>query len=96
MVQYSQGSDRLENHTEILTLSTCQRRNSEFEKRFCFDLTFKEKVGIIFTFQALSEDDRQTWLNIMGAIELVSVFFFLFYYYGGRFINFKFETFISV
>ncbi|KAL5278240.1 ARHGAP42 family protein [Megaselia abdita] len=72
MVQYSQGSDRLENHTEILTLSTCQRRNSEFEKRFCFDLTFKEKVGIIFTFQALSEDDRQTWLNIMGAIELNS------------------------
>ncbi|KAI8124277.1 Rho GTPase-activating protein 26 [Lucilia cuprina] len=33
---------------EKLTLVSCQRRASEFEKRFCFDLTFKEKPGITY------------------------------------------------
>ncbi|KAI9589188.1 hypothetical protein GQX74_007357 [Glossina fuscipes] len=54
---------------EKLTLMSCQRRASEFEKRFCFDLTFKEKPGIVYTFQALSEEDRRAWINAMDGAE---------------------------
>lgn len=57
---------------EKLTLVSCQRRASEFEKRFCFDLTFKEKPGIVYTFQALSEEDRRAWINAMDGTEPVS------------------------
>ncbi|XP_022225426.1 rho GTPase-activating protein 26 isoform X1 [Drosophila obscura] len=54
---------------EKLTLFSCQRRASEFEKRFCFDLTFKEKPGIVYTFQALSEKDYRSWLSAMDGTE---------------------------
>ncbi|XP_075158261.1 GTPase regulator associated with FAK isoform X2 [Haematobia irritans] len=54
---------------EKLTLVSCQRRASEFEKRFCFDLTFKEKPGSVYTFQALSEEDRRAWINAMDGTE---------------------------
>ncbi|XP_073828419.1 GTPase regulator associated with FAK isoform X2 [Musca autumnalis] len=54
---------------ERLTLVSCQRRASEFEKRFCFDLTFKEKPGTVYTFQALSEEDRKAWINAMDGTE---------------------------
>lgn len=60
---------------EKLTLVSCQRRASEFEKRFCFDLTFKEKPGIVYTFQALSEEDRRAWINAMDGTEPVSYFY---------------------
>lgn len=56
---------------EKLTLVSCQRRASEFEKRFCFDLTFKEKPGSVYTFQALSEEDRRAWINAMDGTEPV-------------------------
>ncbi|KAH8330112.1 rho GTPase-activating protein Graf isoform X1 [Drosophila kikkawai] len=54
---------------EKLTLFSCQRRASEFEKRFCFDLTFKERPGLVYTFQALSEKDHCYWLNAMDGTE---------------------------
>ncbi|XP_037936199.1 rho GTPase-activating protein 26 isoform X2 [Teleopsis dalmanni] len=54
---------------EKLTLVSCQRRATEFEKRFCFDLTFKERPGQVYTFQALSEEDRKAWLNAMDGTE---------------------------
>ncbi|KAH8420246.1 hypothetical protein KR009_007980 [Drosophila setifemur] len=54
---------------EKLTLFSCQRRTSEFEKRFCFDLTFKEKPGVVYTFQALSEKDHRSWLSAMDGTE---------------------------
>lgn len=57
---------------EKVTLVSCQRRASEFEKRFCFDLVFKEKPGILYTFQALSEEDRRAWINAMDGAEPVS------------------------
>lgn len=60
---------------EKLTLVSCQRRASEFEKRFCFDLTFKEKPGIVYTFQALSEEDRRAWINAMDGTEPVMSIF---------------------
>ncbi|XP_054727375.1 rho GTPase-activating protein Graf isoform X1 [Anastrepha obliqua] len=73
MLQFNQmnhSSTRPEGREEEkLTLYSCHPRNSEFEKRFCFDLTFKEKPGIVYTFQALSEDDRQTWVKAMDGTE---------------------------
>lgn len=57
---------------EKLTLFSCHRRASEFEKRFCFDLTFKEKPGLVYTFQALSEKDHCYWLSAMDGTEPVS------------------------
>lgn len=76
MLQFNQmnhSSTRPEGREEEkLTLYSCHPRNSEFEKRFCFDLTFKEKPGIVYTFQALSEDDRQAWVKAMDGTESVS------------------------
>lgn len=69
MLQFNQISGRPESNDEKLTLISCQRRASEFEKRFCFDLTFKEKPGIVYTFQALSEEDRKAWINAMDGTE---------------------------
>ncbi|XP_011190258.2 rho GTPase-activating protein Graf isoform X2 [Zeugodacus cucurbitae] len=73
MLQFNQmnhSSTRPEGREEEkLTLYSCHPRNSEFEKRFCFDLTFKEKPGIVYTFQALSEDDRQAWVKAMDGTE---------------------------
>lgn len=72
MLPYNQISGRTEQPPETLTLTTCTRRASDFEKRFCFDLTFEQKPGITFTFQALSEEDRKAWLNAMDGKEPVS------------------------
>lgn len=72
MLPYNQISGRTEQPPETLTLTTCTRRASDFEKRFCFDLTFEQKPGITFTFQALSEEDRKVWLNAMDGKEPVS------------------------
>ncbi|XP_043067228.1 rho GTPase-activating protein Graf isoform X1 [Drosophila bipectinata] len=58
---------------EKLTLFSCHRRASEFEKRFCFDLTFKEKPGVVYTFQALSEKDHFSWLNAMDGTEPINM-----------------------
>lgn len=73
MIQYNQISGRSESAvTDTLTLDSCVRKASDFEKRFCFDLTFDQKPGVIFTFQAVSEDDRKAWLNAMDGKEPVS------------------------
>lgn len=71
MLPYNQISGRSEQPPENLTLVQCTRRASDFEKRFCFDLTFEQRPGLTFTFQALSEDDRKTWLNAMDGKEPV-------------------------
>lgn len=71
MLPYNQISGRTEQPPETLTLTTCTRRASDFEKRFCFDLTFEQKPGLTFTFQALSEEDRKAWLNAMDGKEPV-------------------------
>uniref|UniRef100_A0A1L8DMI0 Putative oligophrenin-1 n=1 Tax=Nyssomyia neivai TaxID=330878 RepID=A0A1L8DMI0_9DIPT len=69
MVFYNQISGRTEAQTEFYNLSSCTRRASDFEKRFCFDLTFEQKPGILYTFQGLSEEDRKSWLNAMDGKE---------------------------
>lgn len=77
MLPYNQISGRTEQPPESLTLVQCTRRASDFEKRFCFDLTFEQKPGITFTFQALSEEDRKAWLNAMDGKEPVNILFIL-------------------
>lgn len=69
MVQYNQISGRQESSGEDYKLLSCTRRASEFEKRYCFDLTFEQKHNQTFTFQALSEEDRKAWLNAMDGKE---------------------------
>lgn len=72
MLSYNQISGRTETEPENLTLVQCTRRASDFEKRYCFDLTFEQKPNITLTFQALSEEDRKVWLNAMDGKEPVS------------------------
>lgn len=69
MLQYNQISGKTQSDREFFTLETCTKRVSEFEKRFCFDLIFHEKPGLVYTFQALSEEDRKAWLNAMDGKE---------------------------
>lgn len=73
MLPYNQISGRTEQLPENLTLVQCTRRSSDFEKRFCFDLTFEQKPGITLTFQALSEEDRKVWVNAMDGKEPVNL-----------------------
>lgn len=55
---------------ETLTLKSCVRRMSEsIEKRFCFDVTVEERPGIVYTLQALSEEDRRLWMDAMDGRE---------------------------
>ncbi|KAK3719890.1 hypothetical protein RRG08_040189, partial [Elysia crispata] len=68
MILYNQIGDK-RNNPEKYTLETCVRRASDtIEKRFCFDVTVKEKT-MPMTFQALSEDDRRMWLDAMDGKE---------------------------
>lgn len=70
MVQYNQMSGRSQQTTpEVFTLVSCTRRLSEFEKRYCFDLMFNERTTMIYTFQALSEEDIKAWLDAMDGKE---------------------------
>lgn len=71
MQAYNQMSGRTEIDRECLTLVQCTRKASEFEKRYCFDLTFEQKPNITLTFQALCDEDRKTWLNAMDGKEPV-------------------------
>lgn len=53
-----------------MVISACVRRMSEsIDKRFCFDLFSDSKPGITYTFQALSEQDRKAWMDIMDGKE---------------------------
>lgn len=55
-----------------MVISSCIRRMSDsIEKRFCFDLYSDSKPGITYTFQALSEQDRKSWMDIMDGTEPV-------------------------
>lgn len=54
-----------------MSLASCVRCISDFEKRFCFDLTFDQRPNIVYTFQALSEKDRKSWLDAMDGKEPV-------------------------
>ncbi|XP_012286877.1 rho GTPase-activating protein 26 [Orussus abietinus] len=69
MIPYNQLTGKFSNK-ETLIVASCVRRMSEtIEKRFCFDITAVDKPGIIYTFQALSEQDRKLWMDAMDGKE---------------------------
>jgi hypothetical protein len=63
--------------TDTMEIKSCTRRMSEsIEKRFCFDVTAKDRPINIYTLQALSEEDRRLWLDAMDGKEPVRKFSF--------------------
>ncbi|KAL1110502.1 hypothetical protein AAG570_008030, partial [Ranatra chinensis] len=69
MIPYNQMAGKF-NTAEKMTLASCVRRMSDsIEKRFCFDLTSVDKPGVVYTLQALSEEDRKQWMDIMDGKE---------------------------
>lgn len=59
-----------------MVLASCTRRMSDtIEKRFCFDLSCERRPGIIYTLQALSENDRKAWMDVMDGKEPVNINF---------------------
>lgn len=56
-----------------MEIKACTRRSSDsIEKRFCFDITPKEpRLVMVYTLQALSEEDRRLWLDAMDGREPV-------------------------
>ena len=60
--------------TEEITLKECIRRMSDsIDKRFCFDIIPVERPNHLYTFQALSEEDRKLWLDAMDGKEPVQM-----------------------
>ncbi|RDD37864.1 Rho GTPase-activating protein 26 [Trichoplax sp. H2] len=58
---------------ETMKVMSCVRRKTDsIEKRYCFDITFKQETKIVnHTFQCLGEDDRRSWLEAMDGAEPV-------------------------
>ncbi|CAG9860721.1 unnamed protein product [Phyllotreta striolata] len=70
MLPYNQLTTKTLPHPDKMAISSCVRRMSDsIEKRFCFDIQSDEKPGVIFTFQALSDQDRKCWMDIMDGKE---------------------------
>ncbi|OAD62359.1 Rho GTPase-activating protein 26 [Eufriesea mexicana] len=69
MIPYNQLTGKFSSK-EVLILASCVRRMSDtIEKRFCFDITTIDKLNVVYTFQALSEEDRKLWLDAMDGKE---------------------------
>uniref|UniRef100_A0A8D9DSX2 Rho GTPase-activating protein 10 n=1 Tax=Cacopsylla melanoneura TaxID=428564 RepID=A0A8D9DSX2_9HEMI len=69
MIPYNQMTGKF-NTTEKMILASCVRRMSDsIEKRFCFDLTPLDRPSTVYTLQALSEEDRKLWMDVMDGKE---------------------------
>ncbi|XP_050544973.1 rho GTPase-activating protein 26 [Daktulosphaira vitifoliae] len=69
MITFNQLNGKF-NTSEKMIISSCIRRMSDsIDKRFCFDLYSDDKPGVIYTFQALSEEDRKLWMDVMDGKE---------------------------
>ncbi|XP_046636547.1 rho GTPase-activating protein 26-like isoform X2 [Daphnia pulicaria] len=72
MIPYTQTIGKITT-TDTMEIKSCTRRMSEsIEKRFCFDITPKDRLVMVITLQALSEDDRRLWLDAMDGKEPVT------------------------
>ncbi|XP_076274115.1 GTPase regulator associated with FAK isoform X2 [Rhynchophorus ferrugineus] len=70
MLAYNQLTTKTLPQAEKMLISSCVRRKSDsIDKRFCFDIQSENKPNITFTFQALSEQDRTSWMDIMDGKE---------------------------
>ena len=55
---------------ETFKIKACIKRISDtIDKRFCFDIVPEEKSGVVYTFQALSEEDCNLWMEAMDGKE---------------------------
>ncbi|XP_059480973.1 rho GTPase-activating protein 26 isoform X4 [Neocloeon triangulifer] len=69
LIPYNQITGKF-SPTETFKLASCVRRISDsIDKRFCFDITSGDKPGVVHTLQALSEEDRKKWMDVMGGKE---------------------------
>ncbi|XP_014677772.1 PREDICTED: rho GTPase-activating protein 26-like [Priapulus caudatus] len=58
LIPYHQVQGKITN-TDTLKVASCVRRMSEsIDKRFCFDITAQDRQGVVYTLQALSDEDR--------------------------------------
>ncbi|XP_069680468.1 rho GTPase-activating protein 26 isoform X2 [Periplaneta americana] len=72
MIPYNQMTGKF-NSADTMILASCVRRMSDsIEKRFCFDITSDDRPGMLYTLQALSEEDRKLWMDVMDGKEPVS------------------------
>ncbi|CAG7818348.1 unnamed protein product [Allacma fusca] len=69
MVPYNQTSNKLAVIDEIILKSCIRRPSDSIDKRFCFDLTAENRPGIVYTLQAMCEEDRRLWLDAMDGRE---------------------------
>lgn len=66
---YSQVTGKGSSGVETYIVTSCVRRPSDsIERRFCFDITVQDRPQPL-TVQALSDDDRRLWLDIMDGKE---------------------------
>lgn len=71
MLPFNQATGKMMPNGETVTLQSCVRRASDsIDRRFCLDITVQEKT-IVLTFQALSEEDRKLWMDVMDGKEPV-------------------------
>ncbi|KAF6032167.1 hypothetical protein EB796_009523 [Bugula neritina] len=69
--QTTSNAGKLNLTPDTMVLSSCVRRASEsIERRFCFDITIVDRPAGM-TLQALSDQDRQDWLEAMDGKEPV-------------------------
>lgn len=70
MLPYNQLTTKSLPQPEKMVITSCVRRKSDsIDKRFCFDIQADSKPGITYTFQALSDNDRNAWMDIMDGKE---------------------------
>ncbi|XP_060531774.1 rho GTPase-activating protein 26 isoform X3 [Cylas formicarius] len=70
MLPYNQLTTKSLAQPERMMITSCVRRKSDsIEKRFCFDIQADSKPGVVYTLQALSEQDRTAWMDIMDGKE---------------------------
>ncbi|XP_071088497.1 rho GTPase-activating protein 26-like isoform X8 [Haliotis cracherodii] len=70
MILYNQMGGKMSTPDRYVLDSCVRRASDSIEKRFCFDLTVKEK-NVTMTFQCLSEEDRKAWMSAMDGKEPV-------------------------
>eukprot|EP00794_Sanderia_malayensis_P007360 gene7360-8180_t len=69
MIPYSQTMGKMSSDTNTFIVSSCTRKPTEpLERRFCFEITGNDRKDIM-TLQALSDEDRRCWLEVMDGHE---------------------------
>jgi len=69
MIPYTQTMGKMNTVTDTLVVVSCERKPTEPpERRFCFEITGLERKDTI-SLQAMSDEDRRNWLDIMGGKE---------------------------